>query len=121
MRIQTVTLILALFFVAFEGTALAQSDQDESSDAILMIAEEDNCTYAVEPGETLGDAMARGTIEQSAHQEETGNCVRDDRVHKPEGAVGCKCYEHTECNGNESHTCKRHCRRDLCECCKSST
>ena len=56
---------------------------------------------------------------QSAAEEEKekGVCIQDELVHKPEGSVACKCYEHTECNGTESHECKRHCRKDLCKCC----
>ncbi len=118
MRIQTVTLFLALF-----GTALlsgAQTGKEKGGDAIIMIAEEDSCAYVVEPGETLGAAMAQAAPlqnAQSAAEEEKGVCVQDELVHKPEGSVACKCYEHTECNGTESHTCKRHCRKDLCKCC----
>lgn len=119
MRIQTVTILVALF-----GTALisdAQTNKGERDEPVLMIAEEDNRTYRVEPGETLADAVAKAALAQSAQEAEKGVCTRDDRVHKPEGAVACKCYEQTECNGTESHTCKRHCRKDLCECCKPST
>lgn len=50
-------------------------------------------------------------------RQEQGACVPDPMEGKPEGAVGCKCYEITHCKGNESHQCKRHCRKDLCQCC----
>ena len=118
MRFQTVTLILALF-----GTALlssAQTGEEKGSDPIIMIAEEDSCAYVVEPGETLGEAIAKVAPLQSAQseaEEEKGVCVQDGLVHKPEGSVACKCYEHTECNGTESHECKRHFRKNLCKCC----
>jgi len=115
MRIQTVTLILAL-----AGTALlsnAQTGKEKGDDAVIMIAEEDNSTYRVEPGENLGDAMAKAALVQSSQEEEKGVCVQEELVHKPEGAVACKCYEQTQCKGEESYTCKRHCRKDLCKCC----
>ena len=121
MRIQTATLILALF-----GTALpsgAQTGKEKGGDTIIMIAEEDSCAYVVDPGETLGEAMAKKAPVQSAQnaqsaaEEEKGVCVQEELVHKPEGSVACKCYEHTECNGTESRACKRHCKKDLCKCC----
>ena len=119
MRIQTVTLILALFAAAL--LMGAPSDEKKADEPILMISEENSCAYSVEPGETLGDAMARAPLAQTTQEEEKGVCVKEELADKIEGAVGCKCYEQTECNGTESHTCKRHCRKDLCDCCASST
>ena len=115
MRIQTVTLILALFGTA--GLSGAQTDKDKGGDAIIMIAEHDSCAYVVEPGENLGEAMAKVAVVQNAPEEEKGVCVQEELVHKPEVSVACKCYEHTECNGTESRECKRHCKKDLCKCC----
>ena len=115
MHIQMATWILALF-----GTALlsgAQTGKEKGGDAFIMIAEEDSSAYVVEPGETLGEAMAKKALVQSAAEEEKGVCVQEELVHKPEGSVACKCYEHTECKGTESRECKRHCRKDLCKCC----
>ena len=81
MRIQRVTLILALF-----GTALpsgAQTGEEKGSDPIIMIAEEGSCAYVVEPGETLGEAMAQAAPLQNAQseaEEEKGVCVQDGLV-----------------------------------------
>ena len=48
---------------------------------------------------------------------EQGTCVPEPMENKPKDAVSCKCYEVTQYKGNESHQCKRHCRKDLCQCC----
>lgn len=51
-----------------------------------------------------------------------GNCYNDgldpDKV-PPEGKVACACHKVTGCDPNkgETHECKRHCRRDKCDCC----
>lgn len=79
---------------------------------IPMVAENGK-TYSVSPGETLADAMVRA----AAQEEEKGHCVPEPMKKKPPGSVGCACYELTHCEGGESRQCKRHCRKDLCECC----
>ncbi len=92
----------------------------ENSEPVPMVAAADAKTYSVAPGKTLGQAMERQeplVTKRVSIREEKGNCVRDDLIKKPEGAEDCKCYEHTECKGNESRACKRHCRKDLCMCC----
>jgi hypothetical protein len=78
----------------------------------------DGQLYRVQPGETLSTAMTQGPIHhQSQAQGESGACVPASAEKKPAGAVSCKCYELTKCNGSESRECKRHCRKDLCQCC----
>jgi hypothetical protein len=84
-----------------------------------MVAD-DGKTYLVEPQESLGSAMSRGPVlaTRAAQTEgEQGSCVPEPLEKKPENSVACKCYEVTKCKGNESHECKRHCRKDLCHCC----
>ena len=81
--------------------------------SVTMISAYDNLAYAVSPDQTLGEAIAMGSFAQ-----EKGNCVREDPDNPPdEGEVACKCFEHTNCNGTESTTCKRHCKKELCKCC----
>ena len=110
-------IVVAVWLCA--GAALAAQDEDRCHKGVTMIAEEDGKSYLVEPGETLENAMARASqSEETAQQEEKGNCVPDNLEHKPEDTVACKCYEYTECKGtSESRACKRHCRKDLCKCC----
>lgn len=94
-------------------------DPDERNDSVPMLAD-DGAAYLVEPGESLGSAMSRTALHTShaAQTEgEQGACVPEPMEDKPEGAVSCKCYEVTKCNGSESHQCRRHCRKDLCQCC----
>jgi hypothetical protein len=94
-------------------------DPQDRARPVPMIAE-DGTAYLVEPAESLGSAMRRGAIfvPHAAQAEgERGACVPEPMEEKPENAVGCRCYEVTECKGNESHECKRHCRKDLCQCC----
>ena len=94
-------------------------DPDEREQPVPMLAE-DGAAYLVEPHESLGSAMSRGALHTShaAQSEgEQGACVPELMEDKPEDAVACRCYEVTECKGNESHECKRHCRKDLCQCC----
>jgi hypothetical protein len=51
-----------------------------------------------------------------------GHCYNDslppDKV-PPEGKTACACYQATKCDpkSSESHSCKRHCRKDKCDCC----
>jgi len=94
-------------------------DNEDREKAVPMIAE-DGAAYLVEPEESLGSAMSRGAghMSHAAQSEgEQGACVPEPMEDKPQDAVSCKCYEVTECKGNESHQCKRHCRKDLCRCC----
>ncbi len=97
------------------GVTLAPDDPKP----VPMIAD-DGAAYLVEPGESLGSAMKRSKIHSShaaQSEAEQGACVPEPMEDKPENAVACRCYEVTECKGNESHQCKRHCRKDLCQCC----
>ncbi len=92
---------------------------EDSTRPVPMIAD-DGAPYLVEHDESLGSAMSRGATHSShaAQSEgEQGACVPEPMEDKPEDAVSCKCYEVTECKGNESNQCKRHCRKDLCQCC----
>jgi hypothetical protein len=85
--------------------------------AVPMMAE-DGQLYRVEPGEPLSTAMAQGPMHHRTQgQGESGACVPESAEKKPAGSVSCKCYELTKCNGSESRECKRHCRKDLCQCC----
>jgi hypothetical protein len=90
------------------------------TEAAIPMTAENGATYLVEPGETLGSAMKRDPVFAATpvqSEAEQGSCVPEPMEEKPEGAVACRCYEHTHCEGNESHQCKRHCRKDLCQCC----
>jgi hypothetical protein len=107
--------IAATLLVLFTGSGLFDEKRDQST-SIPMNAG-DGRTYLVEPEETLGSAMEKGAVYTSSPQEETGACVPEPKTDKPAGAVGCRCYEITECKGNEARECKRHCRKDLCQCC----
>ena len=92
---------------------------DDRKQPVPMIAD-DGAMYLVEPEESLGSAMSRGAHPSSHAAQsdgEQGACVPEPMQDKPKDAVACKCYEVTECKGNESHECKRHCRKDLCQCC----
>lgn len=87
---------------------------------VPMIAADDGKTYLVEPQESLGSAMERGrahTTHAAQADGEQGACVPEPMDNKPVNSVACRCYEVTKCKGNESHECKRHCRKDLCRCC----
>ena len=98
------------------GVSLDNKDREQ---AVPMIAE-DGAAYLVEPDESLGSAMSRGarhTSHAAQSADEQGACVPEPMQDKPKDAVSCKCYEVTECKGNESHECKRHCRKNLCQCC----
>lgn len=108
---------------------------------------DDGVTRLVEPGETLGDRIHWETVQAYAEttsdpayrytyhpgastmaQEEghpgdaEGHCYNDglpaDKV-PPEGKTACACYQATKCDpkSSESHSCKRHCRKDKCDCC----
>ena len=94
-------------------------EPEDSKRPVPMIAD-DGAAYLVEPDESLGSAMSRGarhTSHMAQSADEQGACVPEPMQDKPKDAVSCKCYEVTECKGNESHECKRHCRKDLCQCC----
>jgi hypothetical protein len=82
----------------------------------VTMTAEDGKAYLVEPGETLATAMGHPK-EVARQEEESGACVPEPMESKPEGAVSCRCYEVTSCKGNEARECKRHCRKDLCQCC----
>jgi hypothetical protein len=104
-RLTAIALILA-----FSGP-LVSFDAAESGDHCpARMTAEDGKAYLVEPGETLAAAMGR-------QEEESGSCVPEPMESKPAGAVSCRCYEVTKCKGNEARECKRHCRKDLCQCC----
>jgi hypothetical protein len=116
------------FLLAFLGPVLAiqttqavvppapASSPEPPVTPVLMTAD-DGKSYLVEPSETLASAMHKGALHQSQTGEEQGACVPEPLENKPEGAVACKCYELTKCEGTESRQCKRHCRKDLCQCC----
>ena len=72
--------------------------------ATLMTSSEDNQPYFVAPNETLGVAMARGSVATTSFfVQEKGFCVREDSEHPPdEDQVACKCSEKTGCGGQES-------------------
>ena len=97
-------------------------DPEDSTRPVPMIADDGNA-YLVEHDESLGSAMSRGSHHtfprghMAQSDGEQGACVPEPMEDKPKDAVSCKCYEVTECKGNESHQCKRHCRKDLCQCC----
>ncbi len=101
---------------SLSGVELGPEDPE---DPVSMIAD-DGAAYLVEPGESLGSAMTRGASHASHAVQAEGEdsaCVPEPMEDKPKDAVACRCYEVTECKGNESHQCKRHCRKDLCQCC----
>lgn len=104
---------LVLASVELEAPAPAPALSPAPAEAPLPMVADDGKTYSVSPGETLADAMVRA----AAQEEEKGHCVPEPMEKKPPGSVGCACYEITHCEGGESRQCKRHCRKDLCECC----
>jgi len=121
----------SVFFLSLVVSLGAAHQKQNQEEPVLMRAE-GGATYLVEPGETLGAAMGRvekavspsatarpapPAARQAAPPPENGNCVPDPMENKPEGSVGCKCYEVTECKGGEASQCKRHCKKDLCMCC----
>ncbi len=97
-------------------------DREDSKRPVPMTADDGNA-YLVEHDESLGAALSRGSRHtfprghMAQSDGEQGACVPEPMEDKPQDAVSCKCYEVTECKGNESHQCKRHCRKDLCQCC----
>jgi hypothetical protein len=95
-------------------------DAEDPKRPVPMLAD-DGAAYLVEPDESLGTAMrsrhALHTFHAAQSEDEQGACVPEPMEDKPTDAVSCRCYEVTECKGNESHECKRHCRKDLCRCC----
>ncbi|HSF14296.1 MAG TPA: hypothetical protein VLK65_01945 [Vicinamibacteria bacterium] len=94
--------------------ALAADSIESARQSPAFMTAEDGQRYLVDPHETLGEAVTRGA---TAQDHEEGHCVPETLEKKPPGSVACTCYEVTECKGNESRQCKRHCRKDLCECC----
>ena len=118
----------SVFFLSLV-VSLGAAHQKRSQEEPVLMRAENGKTYPVKPGETLGAAMGRlemaaspGAATRPASPAaqpppENGNCVPDPMQHKPEGSVGCKCYEVTECKGGEASQCKRHCKKDLCMCC----
>lgn len=117
-RLTTVlTLVVLLAGFGLFDARQAGEDRDDRKACPAPMTAEDGRTYLVEPEETLGSAMAKGVVHASAPEEESGACVPEPMNDKPEGAVACRCYEITECKGNEARECKRHCRKDLCQCC----
>jgi len=110
---------IAVLLGALGPLVAVTHDPEESGRPVPMIADDGNA-YLVEPEESLGSAMNRGPVHipHAAQSDgEQGACVPEPMEEKPEGSVACRCYEVTECKGNESHECKRHCRKDLCQCC----
>jgi hypothetical protein len=94
-------------------------EPDDAHGPVPMVAD-DGKTYLVGPEESLGSAMSRNAgrkARASQSDAEQGACVPEPMEDKPAGSVACRCYEVTQCKGNESHQCKRHCRKDLCQCC----
>jgi hypothetical protein len=108
-------LTTAAVLLVFACFGLFDARQDDARSTPMTA--EDGRTYLVEPEETLGSAMEKEIVRASTPQEEAGACVPEPMNDKPEGAVACRCYEITECKGNEARECKRHCRKDLCQCC----
>jgi hypothetical protein len=111
------TLLVLLGVFAVIGAKRAGGQNDGRAPRPAPMTAEDGTTYLVEPEETLGSAMEKGAVHSVAPQEEAGACVPEPMEDKPAGAIGCHCYEITECKGNEARECKRHCRKDLCQCC----
>lgn len=114
-RLTAIAVVLTAFGPLLEVSLVPE----ERSRAVPMVADDGN-TYLVEPEESLGSAMSRGPVRKSHMTQsdgEQGACVPEPMEEKPAGSVACKCYEVTHCKGNESHECKRHCRKDLCQCC----
>ncbi len=110
---------IAVLLAALGPLVAVTLNPEEPKRPVPMIAD-DGAAYLVEPEESLGSAMTRGplhTSHQAQSDGEQGACVPDPMEDKPEGSVACRCYEVTECKGNESNQCKRHCRKDLCQCC----
>jgi hypothetical protein len=109
---------IAVLLAAFGSLVELTPDREEDRSPVPMEAE-DGATYLVEPDESLGTAMCREKkhASRAPQSEEQGACVPEPMEDKPAGAVSCRCYEQTHCKGNESHQCKRHCRKDLCQCC----
>lgn len=110
-RLTAIALILA-----FSGPLVSLDPAEQSDHCPAHMRADDGKTYLVEPGETLAAAMARQEM-AARQEEESGSCVPEPMESKPAGAVSCRCYEVTKCKGNESRECKRHCRKDLCQCC----
>lgn len=117
-----------LLVVSLGAAQQPGADKSRGEEGPILMRAEDGKTYLVKPEETLGAAMRRREVAaasstthhaalQAAPPPENGNCVPDSMEHKPEGSVGCKCYEVTECKGGEATQCKRHCKKDQCMCC----
>lgn len=128
----TCLITLFLLFGAFTYAEEASCSHQKASHAnlerpIIMRFAGDGKLYLVQPGETLEQAVAKQRRGGVALQEdeESGNCYRDDievpddEKEKHNWKEACKCYLVTECKPgrNESRTCKRHCKKDNCDCC----
>jgi hypothetical protein len=113
----TLRLTAIAFLLAGLGPLGSIELDDHRHRAPVPMMAEDGRTYLVEPGETLGAAMIAKALQATAPAEEQGACVPEPMETKPEGAVSCRCYEITECKGNEARECKRHCKKELCQCC----
>lgn len=102
-----------------QGESVDLLEIAQNNCATLMTSGEDSQSYFVAPNETLAAAKARGAVATPIFfEQEKGFCVREDSEHPPdEDQVACKCYEKTGCGGQESSSCKRHCKRNLCKCC----
>ena len=110
---------IAVLLAALGPVATISREPERTNAPVPMVAD-DGKTYLVEPAENLASAMRRGPMRSTPaaqSQGEQGTCVPEPMEKKPADSVGCRCYEVTECKGNESHECKRHCRKDLCQCC----
>ncbi|MGH9319186.1 MAG: hypothetical protein ACRD21_26730 [Vicinamibacteria bacterium] len=113
-RLAAITILLGAGF----GPLLAiETNEEARPNAPVPMIAENGRSYLVEPAESLASTMGQGALRQSRPHKETGACVPEPLEKKPEGAVACKCYELTKCKGAESRQCKRHCRKDLCQCC----
>jgi hypothetical protein len=109
---------IAVLLSALGPLVAVSLEPGKEEEPVPMVAD-DGKTYLVEPQENLGSAMKRGPAgtTHAAQSDEQGSCVPEPLEKKPANSVACKCYEVTKCKGNESHECKRHCRKDLCHCC----
>jgi hypothetical protein len=108
---------LTLLLLSLGAVAGPRSEKPKEAEAPVLMVADDGKAYRVGPGETLGAAMRRESPVLQQTTGENGNCVPEPMENKPEGSVGCKCYEVTECKGGEATQCKRHCKKDLCMCC----
>ena len=87
--------------------------------SMVMISRDDSQAYLVRPEQTLGQAMAQGSLASMSMQQERGNCVRADPDYPPEeGEVACHCQDNNKNNCGDHRTgCARSCNSKLCKCC----